>query len=113
MIETSAVEWQGWIFMDCLQNKKIGSRIYRSQIYHSFQRRITNGQIRLRTLPMIPAKNSFLAVDAYLSLLVKLETLELGGKGIYLIKNELLPPTSSVEYVQLESTIYSKLSEMI
>ncbi|MGE8079508.1 competence protein CoiA [Peribacillus loiseleuriae] len=113
MIETSAVEWQGWIFMDCLQNKEMGSRIYRSQIYHSFQRRISNGQIRLRTLPMISVKNPFLAVDAYLILLVKLEILEFGGKGIYLIKNKLNPPTSSVEYVQLESSIYSKLSEMI
>ncbi len=113
ILETAAVEWQGWIFMDCLQHKKIGSRIYRSQIYQSFQRRVTNGQIRLRTLPMLPVKNSFLAVDAYLFLLAKLEILEFGGKGIYIIKNKLAPPTSSVECMQLENDLYSKLSEMI
>ncbi|WP_028393134.1 competence protein CoiA [Bacillus cihuensis] len=113
IIETSAVEWQGWIFMDCLQHKKIGSRIYLSQIYQAFQKRMANGQIRLRTLPLLPGENPFFPVDAYLTLLTKLKILEFGGKGIYIIKNKLVPPTSSVEYMQLENDLYSKLSEMI
>lgn len=102
-IETSPVQWQGYLYMDHLMKEGIFSL---NQMISSFNKRVWKGDIKIRQLPLIQSGNAILAVKEYIGLLVTLKILEKTGKGQFRRSMPSFGPGDLNQQVQVEADFY-------
>lgn len=95
-IETPAIEWQSYLFMDVLKQYKL---ISMGQILHSFKRRVRNRDIKIRQLPQAREGSALMAVKEYIDLLVQIKTLKPAGQNSFkMVKPIIVDETIGNQY---------------
>lgn len=113
LIETPAIEWQAWLYMDVFQKKKIGEKIEMNEVLGHFNRRIKLGNIRKRPLPLIKEKDVGNPVRKYIQLLEKLGYLKEWKEGIFTVTTPFTVPITSDQSEALERIFYQQSKIMI
>ncbi|MEH7125134.1 competence protein CoiA family protein [Bacillus sp. JJ1773] len=109
-IETPAVEWQSYLFMDVLKQYK---SISMDQILHSFKRRVRNREIKIRQLPQVRKGSALMAVKEYIDLLVKIKTLQPESQNSFkMVKPIIIHETKGAQY-ESEKIFYQSYREII
>lgn len=109
-IETPAIEWQSYIYLDALQSSRT---ITIEKIIHLFQKRVRNQDIVLRYLPLLPNGNALIAVKEYIDLLVKINVLLPIEKAKFQVINPILKHDNIHFYLQSEKAFYHKYGKII
>lgn len=110
-IETPAVKWQGWLYMDVLYTREKGEYVTFNQVLYAFRKRQRKGDIKLRSLALLPYLDCAAIIKEYLRLLVVLGNLKEVTAGNYTIC-ELIPiPRNGIEVENLEKSLYLKLTK--
>lgn len=110
-IETAAVKWQGWLYMDVLHTRKKGEYVTFNQFLYAFRKRKVTGDIKLRSFALTPFVDSSLIIKEYVHLFVKLGYLVEEAKGKYYICKLIQIPQSDIEVENLEKSLYLKLTK--
>ncbi|MBY0121014.1 competence protein CoiA [Bacillus sp. S/N-304-OC-R1] len=109
-IETPAIEWQSYIYIDIL---KSGATITVENIIHSFQRRVRNQDIRLRSLPLLPNNDGLIAVKEYINLLIKINVLQPIEETKLKVNHSYLKLDNIQNYLESEQAFYNKYERII
>jgi competence protein CoiA len=109
LLESPAVEWQAWLFLDVLHNKTIGSSISINECKMAIRNRIELGLIKTRKLPQLgPDDDYFYPVCQYIRLLLQAGYLQNGTEGKITIKKKFRIPETTAEWIELEKEFYFK-----
>ncbi|MBU8877473.1 hypothetical protein BGM26_00535 [Bacillus sp. FJAT-29790] len=109
-IETPAVQWQSYLFMDILNQQEW---ISMEQILISFRRRVRNKDVRLRKLPLNSNVNPLIAVKEYINLLVKVNILQEVGTNRFRKINSMILAENQTQQMELEKAFYGKYGKFI
>ena len=113
LIETPAIEWQAWLYMDVFQTKKLGEKIVMNEVLRHFKKRIMKGDIELRPFPVLKGKDVETPVKRYIQLIEKIGYIKEGQAGTFTVTRQFTIPTTSDECMTLESTFYQKSKLLI
>jgi len=105
LIETPPLIWQAYLFMDHIYKKKEGI-ITLGEVYRSFVQRINKGQIKLRSLPLVPECTPARPLSEYLHLLVRLKVLEGVNFNTFKIIKEVQIPEHYIKQQEQEDYFY-------
>lgn len=111
VIETPAVKWQGWLYMDVLYTREKGELITFNQVLSAFRKRQRKGDIKLRSLALLPYLDCTAVIKEYLHLLKELGHLKEEAVGIYSIRELIQIPQNDIEVENLEKSLYLKLTK--
>ncbi|PLT30371.1 competence protein CoiA [Peribacillus deserti] len=76
-VETPAVEWQTYMYLDVLKHMKVGDRINADIIENAMSRRMKKGEIRIRPLPLNPRDTALkFPIISFLNILAVTQWLE-------------------------------------
>ena len=109
-IETPAIEWQGYLYLDVLKNRK---SVTMQQILHSFQKRVRDQEVKLRHLPLERNGNALMAVKVYIQLLVKLNVLKPINTTIFKVQKQWTIHDNQCNYLESEESFYRKYGKII
>lgn len=109
-IETPAIEWQSYIYLDALQSRRT---ITIEKIIHLFQKRVRNQDIILRYLPLLPNGNALMAVKEYIDLLVKINVLQQIDNAKFKVISPISQHDNVNHYLQSERAFYHKYRKVI
>ncbi|MGE7602041.1 competence protein CoiA [Peribacillus sp. NPDC097675] len=112
-IETPAIEWQAWLYMDVFQTKKLGEKMVMNEVLKHFKKRIITGDIKLRTLPLLKGKDAEDPVKKYIRFMEEMGYIKEEQAGTYTVIRQFTVPTTSDESITLESIFYQKSKLMI
>lgn len=113
LIDTPAIEWQAWVYMDVLQKKKPGEKIIMNEVLRHFKKRIKNGEIKLRSLPILKEKDVMEPVRKYIRFIEELGYIKESEVGIYTVICSFALPSTSDQSVALERNFYHKSKILI
>ncbi|MGE7876315.1 competence protein CoiA [Peribacillus muralis] len=106
LIKTSAMEWQGWFYMDVFGKKKPGEMIYMRDVIRHFWKHVKNGEIKFRTLPMLHKKSADYPLMQYLQLLEKMGYIAKVTEGAFTVEKRMSVPSNGEEGQKLERKFY-------
>ncbi|MFJ7745729.1 competence protein CoiA [Peribacillus sp. NPDC097295] len=112
-IETPAIEWQAWLYMDVFQTKKLGEKILMKEVLHHFRKRVMKGDIKLRSLPVLKGKDVEDPVKNYIRFIEEVGYIKEGEADTFTVTRQFTVPTTSDECMTLESIFYQKSKLMI
>lgn len=104
------IEWQFYIWTDCLHKLDDGKKISLKYIFYKLQQRIDCGDLLLRNLPLHPHHNWKKAVSFYMNLLVDLFYLRISGEDLF-VKQKTISKLSHMEDRTEEENICNFLLE--
>ena len=110
-IETPAVKWQGWLYMDVLHTREKGEFVTFNQVLYAFRKRQRKGDIKLRALALLPDLDCTAIIKEYLDLLVGLGYLKEETAGNYSVCELIQIPQNDIEVENLEKSLYLKLTK--
>lgn len=90
------IEWQFYIWIDCLQKLHDGKKISLKYILYKLQQRIDCGDLLLRNLPLHDQRNWKRAVSYYLHLLADLFYLRSAGEDLF-VKQKMISKLSHMD----------------
>ncbi|WP_050614332.1 competence protein CoiA [Bacillus testis] len=114
MYETHCVEWQFWLYRECMSKLSINEGFHRFDWRGTVVSLIKQQKISLRLLPGLSYLDAFWPADMYLEALVILGILQEKSEGFYVFVKPLTPfhpKASQIEQNKHEKlwSIYSKL----
>lgn len=109
-IETPAIEWQSYLFIDVMMNR---NSLSMDKILFSFKKRVRNREVKLRDIPQVPQGNAFLAVKEYIELLVKVNTLHPTSQTSFKIINPISKYDTIDRHQEGEKMFYKKYGDII
>ncbi|CAH0318421.1 Competence protein CoiA [Peribacillus sp. Bi96] len=108
LIETPTIEWQAWIYMDVFQEKKPGEKISMDDIIRFFKKRTKNGEIKLRSLPLLHEKPMVYPVGQYIQLLEDMGCISKAEEEVFKVEKRLSLPSNSDEGQMMERIFYNE-----
>ncbi len=87
-IQTHPIEWQYYVWFDNLKKLKKGEKIAFSTLLKSFQLRVKQGSIMIRSLPFVEHQDLKWVLRNYLKLLMKIGIVESTGNQSYILLKE-------------------------
>ena len=113
-IETPALIWQTYLYLDVFRYYKQGDFIKYTSIQNAFLKREKRQQIQLRILPGVTGKgSSSTAVAEYILLLTRVKILEQINYDTFELAAEMKIPNTVVEQAKLEADFYQKYTGVI
>ncbi|MGE7761047.1 competence protein CoiA [Peribacillus sp. NPDC097895] len=108
LIETPAIEWQAWFYMDVFREKKPGEKISMDDIIRFFKKRAKNGDIKLRALPLLHEKPMVYPVGQYIQLLEEMGYILKAEEEVFKVEKRLSLPSNSDEGQMMERIFYNE-----
>lgn len=113
-IETPALIWQTYLYLDVFRYYKQGDFIKYTSIQNAFLKRAKHKQIQLRKLPGVAVKGSYnTAIEEYILLLTRVRILEQIDYDTFELVAELIIPKTVDEQAKLEANFYNKYTRVI
>jgi competence CoiA-like predicted nuclease len=109
-IETSPLQWQGYLFMDVLLKDDVFSF---EKMISCFHKRVWKSDIKIRKLPLVHSGEAVYAVKEYIELLVNLKVLERAGKGLYRKRAPFSASENQTSLLQWEEDFYREKGTII
>lgn len=113
LIKTAAIEWQAWLYLDVLHKKELGQIVLLRAFFHSFQKRLASGYIKLRSLPLLSICEKVNPIQEYVTFLKKTGYLLETTPGSYKLAKKMMIPHTMDENERLEKTFYQEFKSMI
>ncbi|WNS76876.1 competence protein CoiA family protein [Bacillus sp. DTU_2020_1000418_1_SI_GHA_SEK_038] len=109
-IETPAIEWQSYLFIDVLKHNKL---ISMEQIFQSFRKRVRNRKIKIRQLPQAPMGNALMAVREYIDLLIQIKIIQPISQTSFKMVNPAIKHDTLGNQLEYEKIFYQTYGEVI
>ncbi|WP_057774196.1 competence protein CoiA [Cytobacillus dafuensis] len=110
LIETPAIVWQSYLYMDLLSHKQCFSL---HEIHRSFFRRVSKKDVKIRNLPLNRNGDVFAAVKEYIDLLVKTNRLDNVNHDFFKKDIPITIQDNQVKQVEMEREFYQKYGKII
>lgn len=88
-IETPALIWQTYLYLDVFRYLKKGDQISSAKVHNAFNNRLKRGQIKWRSLPVAGKGNCSQVVSEYIQLLTKISVLTQISDSLFKLNREL------------------------
>lgn len=111
--QSHPMEWQYFIYKDCLMKLRIGQRISLKYIKQKLLNRIKSRSILLRAFGLETDANWEQAVTEYFYLLTELEYFSRKSKDLFEMRQKIVVPNSVDEALKLEKEMSAKLNKLI
>jgi competence protein CoiA len=112
-IETPALMWQTYLYLDVFRYAKKGDLIKYSEIEGVFLYRVKTQQIQLRNLPVAGARNYTHALMEYIQLLLDVSVLLRTGPTEFIVNRSIKTPSSVHEQIEMENIFNKNYRRMI
>lgn len=112
-IETPALIWQTYLYLDIFRYFKKGDQISVAQVHNAFNNRLRRGHIKWRNLPVAGKGNYSLVVSEYIQLLTKISVLTQISDSLLKLNRELKIPGSIDEQSAAEAYFYKRYGNII
>lgn len=106
MIETAAIKWQAYVYIDTLHRKETGENISMNEFIHSYRNRIKSRHIRLRKLPLLSGKDYRVPLENYVSFFRKTGYIEEHKAGYFKVMRKVIIPQTYNQWIDLEKEFY-------
>lgn len=106
MVETAAIQWQAYIFIDTIQRKEIGQTISMNEFIRSYRNRIDSRHIRLRKLPLMSQKDYGFPLVNYVSFFLKTGYIEEHKAGYFKVMKKVMIPQTYNQWMDSEKAFY-------
>ncbi|WP_084781824.1 competence protein CoiA [Bacillus niameyensis] len=104
--QSHPIEWQFYIYYDCIVSLKIGQRISLNYVYQRVSDRIRKKHIVVRNFPLDKKINWKMTVKSYFKLLTTKEYFEKVGENLFEIRKKIIPPRNIEEANNMENEFY-------
>lgn len=108
LIQTPAIVWQTYIYLDNLQDKSPNDLIDLKEVERNYYRRIKTSEITIRKIPQLAGENSYIAVREYFLYLEKLGMVTKRSETVYQLQNFFSIPKSNREKEERRNEFYQK-----
>ncbi|MGA9227883.1 MAG: competence protein CoiA family protein [Mesobacillus sp.] len=112
-IETPALIWQTYLYLDLFRNIKKGDVISLSKVHNAFNNRVKRGQIKWRNLPLAGKGDYSLAVTEYIQILTKISVLTKVSDSLFKLNRELKISDTIDEQSADEAYFYKRYGNII
>ncbi|CAH0344490.1 competence protein CoiA family protein [Bacillus sp. CECT 9360] len=113
VIHTAAVQWQAYVFIDMLFRREAGETLSMDECIRSFEKRIRNGDIRLRKLPLLGTKDYLLPMISYVSFFKKTGYIEEYKTGYFKVMKKVRVAKTYDQWVEWEKNFYYRHQELL
>ncbi|WP_169891185.1 competence protein CoiA [Litchfieldia alkalitelluris] len=113
-IQTNSVIWQLWILLDSIHLIKIGENITYKSVYSNFMKRVDEGHINLRVLPLVRSQSHVShAIMEYLQTLQYLGILKRTSTTSFKKISQILIPNNHETASNLDLKVIEIIAKMI
>lgn len=112
-IETPAIIWQTYLYLDVFHYLKVGELISCTKVHNAFAKRVKSGQIQLRKLPLAEKGNYSLVVSEYILLLTTISVLVKIDDSVFKLNREMKIPATIDEQIAEETNFYRRYGNII
>ncbi|MBS4188889.1 hypothetical protein KHA94_01475 [Bacillus sp. FJAT-49705] len=110
LIETPAIVWQSYLYMDLLRHKQCFSL---HEIRHSFLKRVNRRDVKIRNLPLYRNCDALAAVKEYIELLVKTDRLIAVNHDFFKMDIPITIQENQVKQFEMERDFYQRYGKII
>lgn len=107
-IQTPAIIWQTYIYLDVLQNKTPNDLIDLKEVERNYNNRIMKNEIIDRNIPQITNEKSFQAVKEYFLQLERLGIVMKKSETVFQLQTKIVIPKSNREKEERRNEFYQK-----
>lgn len=111
-MQTPLIEWQAWLFYDCIFTVPTGSIIHLPSVVQMFERRVKEGKIKIRTLPLVERVDYTNAVRQYVEALVAIGLLSKKMENIY-VKRRSINSNANMEELMKQDERFIKAISLV
>lgn len=108
LIQTPAIIWQTYVFLDVLQDKSPNDLIDLKEVEKNYYKRVKANEITIRKIPQLASENSFIAVWEYFLQLERLGVILKKSETHYQLMYTFTIPRSNREREERRSEFYQK-----
>jgi len=112
-IETPALIWQTYLYLDIFRHLNEDDLISCVQVLNAFNYRVRRGQIKLRQLPAAGKGNYSMVVSEYMLLLTKISVMTQISDSLFKLNRKMNIPNSIIEQREKEEYFYKRYGNII
>ncbi|MBB6443550.1 competence protein CoiA [Bacillus benzoevorans] len=113
LLESPPLIWQTYLFMDHLFSRKAGEIFTVNDIFHGFARRLDEGMLHARILPLASDYSQLTPIMEYLHVLEKVRVLESLNTNTFKLIQKVEVPDHVVRQQNLEEQFYKQYEKML
>lgn len=113
LMESPPLIWQSYFFIDQIFNREAGEIITINDIFQGYVKRIDQGVLKERPLPLVPNCSCLAPIIEYLHILEKVQIIETLNTNTFRIKQTTEIPKHIGQQQKLEDLFYHQYEDML